>query len=209
MKATAKTAGYVYAAQDRHFERFKIGITHFDPAKRLGQHRTSNPDFEYYRRIATDNPRAAEAFLKARFASKRVPDTTEWFFVSPEEIDEAFNAIDAFLARCLLPRQEGQLKLFKKQESNGTLLEASEDHMLVYERCREIDNLIGPLVLEMKYLKNFLMFEVGLNEGIEGLCEWPSQVQLRLNSQLVKARYPDVWEECRRPMVVRKLHLLD
>jgi hypothetical protein len=201
--------GYVYAGQGENNTQFKIGRTGDEPKKRRAQHRTSNPQFVYYRTYETTHPCAAEKFLKKRFAEKRVPNTKEWFSIGSEEIDNGFKALDIYMQTHLSVIQENEVKELAKQKSNGIFVAPDEDYRAIYEKCRKLKIEIEIRKLEYEHWTDQVKLQIGYHDGIEGLFKWISQPQHGLDQDLLKRDYPEVWDACRKEFSVRKFYLVD
>lgn len=201
--------GYVYAGHGAISRQFKIGRTAVDPDRRLATHRTSNPVFEFYRVLQTAHPVVAEKFLKIRFAERRLPNTTEWFAIGRSEVDDGFLALDRFLQTHLSVSQEQTVKEYAKEESNGVLLKPEEAHKAIYEKLRKLKIEIDRAKLEFAHWADQLKYQIGPHEGIEGLFTWASQTQHRLDQETLKTRYPEIWNECQKELIVRYFRLLD
>ncbi|MGA2206355.1 MAG: GIY-YIG nuclease family protein [Terracidiphilus sp.] len=201
--------GYVYAGQGENTNQFKIGRTSDEPRKRRAQHRTSNPQFSYYRTYKTTHPCAAEKFLKKLFAEKRVPNTKEWFNIGCEEIDSGFLALDVYMQTHLSIAQEKEVKSLAKQMSDGVFLTPDDSHRELFHFCRKLKNEIEIRKLEYEHWKDQLKLQIGCHDGIEGLFQWKSQPQHDLDEDKLKSEYPEVWEACQEEISVRKFYLLD
>lgn len=201
--------GYVYAGTGINSRQFKIGCTAVDPARRLAQHRTSNPGFEFYKVIQTAHPYAAEQFLKTRFAESRLANTTEWFVIERDEVDEGFLALERFMHSHLSTSQERTVKDYSRQKSNGILLEPKNNDKEIYKRLRKLKNQINCAKLEFDHWAAQLKYEIGVNQGIEGLITWGSETLHRIDQETLRTRYPEIWNECRKDLTVRYFRLLD
>ncbi len=201
--------GYVYAGKGENSRHVKIGCTAVDPAKRLAQHRTSNPGFQFYRVIQTAHPYAAEQFLKTRFAERRLANTTEWFAIDKSEVDDGFSALELFMQKHLSISQERTIKDYARQRSNGILLEPKNNQKEIYEKLRNLKSQIDRAKLEFEHWASQLKFQIGVHEGIDGLVSWGSETQHRIDQEMLKTKHPEIWSECRKEFTVRYFRLLD
>ena len=201
--------GYVYAGQGENNQQFKIGRTSDEPKKRRAQHRTSNPQFTYYRTYKTTNPCAAENFLKKRFAEMRVPNTKEWFIIGPEEVDDGFLALDIYMQTHLSVDQEEVVESLKSHQSNGIFLKPDYDHHTIYQQCRKLKIQLDRLELDYQHWTDQIKLNIGCNDGIEGLFKWISHTHHGIDQNLLKSKYPEIWEECRKESFRRNFFLID
>lgn len=201
--------GYVYAGQGLESKHFKFGRTTVGLRKRGAQHRTSDPSFAMYCSFQTTNTNAGEKFLRKRYAEWRVPNTKEWFAITREQVDEGFSALAAYMETCLSIDEAKQVKELAKQKSNGLWLKPEEDHLVICDKLRRIKVKKDILALEEDHWRDHLKLQIGSHNGIDGQCTWISQDYTRVDETLLKEKYPEVWEECRREKTRRMFFLVD
>ena len=201
--------GFVYAGQGNDKTCYKVGRTE-DITQRKKAHRTANHRFDITHLHETGRSVAAEAFLKALLADKRVSGTTETFEVTHTEMDVAFIELDRHMTTWLSAEQEEQLELFAKQKSNGKLLQADDTTQAMCDELRKTRHEMKRLELLEEHLSSCLKHHIGPNDGIQDLCSWTTQsLGMRLNADLVKTTFPEAWNACRQELVTRKFKLLD
>ena len=200
---------FVYAGQDKDKTRFKLGKAD-ELEQRKKTHRTSNPDFKYYKTYKTDRPEKAERFLKLHFADYLVSGTTEWFTVNSGDIDDAFLELDKYMILLPSTNQFRQLSLFSNQESSGNLLQADDAIRESCHRLRVIQNEIKRLKLQEALYTDNLKLYIGPNDGIEGFVSWATcSMGLHLDACLVKINHPEIYDACRVLRTARKFRLLN
>jgi hypothetical protein len=185
--------------------RWTIGQTK-NTAVRSKQHLRSNPSLIFPLKFQTDTPKQFEGYMHHHFESRRVPGTTEWFFVTQDELIEVSDQAQRY---CLNVRPlKKEAALLKSQESVCEPLPADPDTVTRYTRLKEIDSLMYPLECERDRIRYELMIHIGLHKGVDGYITWKSHTKEGLDQERFKAEHPELYKKYCRIAMERKFILL-
>lgn len=126
--------GHVYILQSGDEHLFKIGMTRGDVAARMRGLSTGNPHrLTEYASIVTEQPSKVESFLQGLLRSKksRRSDATEFYAVSPTELDAAIEHAREYAEHDLV--QEAEVDRLASERCDNRLITPADDDWETYE----------------------------------------------------------------------------
>lgn len=160
----------IYCYQQGTDDCYKIGHTKQPPELRKRGFATGSSRRLTLRRTEkTQHHKKLENYIHQLLATKRA-ENGEFFFVTREEANAAFDQAAAFMTRT---RQtvESAAKLKKQKPSGGTLA-PTEETVTVYQelKSRLRDQFL--LAQEIEFLESKLQLAIGGYSGIDGVATW-------------------------------------
>jgi hypothetical protein len=187
------TMGFVYAFQYGDTDRFKIGKS-ANPSGRRKQLETANPDgmTEVFR-VETTDPTKCERYVHQRLDAFRLHGKPEIFVGLPvEEVVLALKKgrewVDEYVPRW------SEAERLKTLESTGVLLAPTDEHVLTYERLRDVAAQIKRLEIEKEELETDLKLAIGTAGGLAGLVTWKSSEVSHFDSSRFREAHPELYE---------------
>jgi len=202
---------FVYILKSGDRDAYKIGKTRSKVLDRMKALGTGNPDrLTVHDSIETSLADLAtcETFLHGTLASKRITesDGTEWFRLTPDEIEAAIASARHYLATDV-PRQREAERL-AQVESDQTIIQPGDDEWKTYQRILELAERECLIGIELERLKTNLKLVLGTSSRLDGIATWKTHVRVALDEQALRADEPDLYARYRRSRRVRPFRLL-
>jgi hypothetical protein len=161
---------HVYCFQMGSDDCYKIGLTKHLPVKRMRQFKTGSPvKFTPCRDELTAHPQALETYIHNILADRRA-ENGEFFFVTRQEMDAAFDAAVASMKEFQHICDEAAR--LAGQKPNGVLAEPTEDMRAAYTELKAARRERFLLQQRIDVLESRIQVAIGGNSGMEGIATW-------------------------------------
>ena len=197
--------GTVYFLKAKDQNLFKIGVTRGKVETRLKTLSTGSPyPLEIYKTIEYEHHTQLETYFHNLFGDKRAGNG-EFFHVHIAELDFEIEKAKRLFQE--VEKECDTVEQLRDKQSNGSMLDCSEEARSVYTQLRDIRHSMKKLEFEELRLENRLKILIGENEGIEGVATWKTQTLQRFDTKKFKAEHPDLYESFLEPKLSRVLRL--
>lgn len=193
--------GVVYALQHGTEEKFKIGLIRGGSADaRRKALSTGNPKrLKLVAEIETEHHGACEKYLHKTLGSKRIGDGdgTEWFALSPEELQAAFARARQYMAE--YADDLAAIESLETTQPDDQLRAPTEEEMLLCRKAVELRQAQSRIGFELELIENKLKIAIGRSAGLDGVATWKSVSNTRLDFDRLKEERPDIYEAFLKP----------
>lgn len=195
---------YVYQVGDQ--DCYKVGFTRKSASTRKKSLSTGSPEkLTEVRSIPTEDPTQLEKYIHTTLDHKRAPNG-EFFYCDLSEIDKAIEVGLKFVNDDLKKIQEAEV--YKGVMPTEIITEPSNEIFDVYSELKKAKQEQFFIEKRVEALEAIIKCAIGDNLGIEGIATWKASERKGLDSKMVEANYPEVYNECLKVSVSRRFTLL-
>ncbi len=200
MEHMAATLKDVYCYQRGSEDCYKIGRTKVTPEKRKGGFSTGSPvKFTLRRTEKTAHPTKLEKHIHALLSARRA-ENGEFFFVTLQEVDKAFDEAVAFVEQAQ-EIIENAARL-KKRKPADTMLDRTPDILTLYKELQAKQRECFLMERKIEVLESRMQLAIGDNSGIEGIASWKWRdswtLDLKKFQQAEPAEYEILFDKYKR-----------
>jgi Meiotically up-regulated gene 113 len=192
MAATLKD---VYCYQRGTEDCYKIGRTKVTPEKRKQGFSTgSSLKLTLRRTEKTAHPTKLEKYIHMLLSAKRA-ENGEFFFITKQEADAAFDAAVAFVSEAQ-ELIENAAKV-RKRKPTGAMLYPTPELVDLYRKLKARERDCFLIEQEILVLQSRMQIVIGENTGIDGLATWKWRDTVTLDLKKLQREEPDTYKALR------------
>jgi hypothetical protein len=184
---TIRIMGCVYCYRAGTLNTFKVGVTNDAADKRMRNVQTGSwEELSIYRQIETDHALRLERRIHKLLDSYRATKKSEYFHVTTDQLDEAVEDAQLFLAEYLPVIQ--QAKKLLCQKPTFEMIRSTTEIDEVYRDLKKAKQEQALLEQRIELLQGKLQVAIGKNSGIESVASWKWQERLEFDLARFKVR---------------------
>jgi predicted phage-related endonuclease len=125
--------------------------------------------------------------------------------ISPEVLVKGLEEAEHFLASYCQAKDEADK--YSKSSTNESMMSPSDEAKRLCTELALVKKKLSLLEDEKEFLETRIKCLIGEHAGIQGLATWKCSVAIKLDSDAVKANYPEVYEACLKENRTRRFYL--
>lgn len=200
--------GSVYIVRHGDEDLFKIGMTRGSVEARMKALVTGNPHgLAEYDSIETDHPAKVEAFLQGLLRTKRSrrSDATEFYAVTPEELDAAINEARDFNEHDI--PQEAEVEMLAAQRCTDAIVTPEDADWDTYTKLLAARAEHDAALHARNRLEWRLKLRIGTASALEGIATWKTLTAHRFDLDAFTEAHPELHATYQRETYSRRFDL--
>jgi Meiotically up-regulated gene 113 len=187
---------HVYCYQIGSDNCFKVGHTKSLPEKRMRGWATGSPRKPGpYRDVSTEDALALERYIHQLLDAKRA-ENGEFFYVTPQELDDAVDQAVAFMKECQPLFRE--VKKLSRKKPNSSIVDPPDEMTEVYRQLREANRDRFLLDRRIELLESKVQVLIGENLGMRGIASWKWVDRWTMDIKRFKKEQEKLYEKYKR-----------
>lgn len=197
--------GLVYVLQVGNSDCYKVGFTKKTVTKRATSISTGSPEkLTEVLYIETEHYSLMEKLIHEKLDHKRAPNG-EFFNCDIALINDAIQYAQQYIDR--YQTYLNAVENYKTIPPDPQLVVPTPEIIDIHSELREAKRQQDLITRKVDALEAVIKCTIGTNLGIAGIAEWKWFTQSRIDSTLLKERYPSIAQEVTKESGFRKFSL--